>query len=342
MLRDEGAQAGARRRRRRGQPSPVLRRRHAAATRACRAAAGVQHGDPRRGAPAARHRDAVLRRADRRRAALASSRATPRSKALRSARDYAPLPDAAQALGPALRRLRLASGDVPGKMARSRRLRSGPDSPTRSTRSASGARALARELARSGRAQRRARAVRERAPRCVGRLARWRDGRAARSPTRPPSGRWIRWVDVTPHGWQLHASPLSIAEIFSQAGRGQRARVDIHLGDARGRRRLHALPARAGSRRRGDRLLGEPVRLRAAGAALPAARPAAAEQRRAHRSRRRCRAARVEGQRRARVPAVHDAARARARARDRSPRRSSARASTFRCWCRARARDASC
>jgi ATP-dependent DNA helicase DinG len=31
----------------------------------------------------------------------------------------------------------------------------------------------------------------------------------------PPQA-WIRWVDVTPAGWQLHASPLSIADVFSR------------------------------------------------------------------------------------------------------------------------------
>ena len=54
MLRAEGAQGRARGRRRRRQPPPVLRRRDAARRRAGRAAAGLQHGDPRRGAPAAR------------------------------------------------------------------------------------------------------------------------------------------------------------------------------------------------------------------------------------------------------------------------------------------------
>ena len=27
---------------------------------------------------------------------------------------------------------------------------------------------------------------------------------------------WIRWVDVTAQGWQLHASPLSIADVFAK------------------------------------------------------------------------------------------------------------------------------
>src|SRR5690606_12969187 len=43
------------------------------------------------------------------------------------------------------------------------------------------------------------------------RIARWRDASDA------PDGdgeRWIRWLDVTPNGFQMHASPLSIANLF--------------------------------------------------------------------------------------------------------------------------------
>ena len=43
------------------------------------------------------------------------------------------------------------------------------------------------------------------------RLARWRGGDA---PTGPDDETWIRWVDVTPNSFQLHASPLSVARIF--------------------------------------------------------------------------------------------------------------------------------
>ncbi|MCL4763370.1 MAG: ATP-dependent DNA helicase, partial [Burkholderiales bacterium] len=44
------------------------------------------------------------------------------------------------------------------------------------------------------------------------RLARWRDSGADAAP--PDGDAWIRWVDVTPHGWQLQASPLSVAPLF--------------------------------------------------------------------------------------------------------------------------------
>ena len=36
------------------------------------------------------------------------------------------------------------------------------------------------------------------------------------SPKLPDDERWIRWVDVTPTSWQLHASPLSVASLFSR------------------------------------------------------------------------------------------------------------------------------
>src|SRR5207344_2444435 len=42
---------------------------------------------------------------------------------LRAARDYAPLPEAAQAVAQALRRFRLAAGEVPGKWPRSEAMR---------------------------------------------------------------------------------------------------------------------------------------------------------------------------------------------------------------------------
>jgi ATP-dependent DNA helicase DinG len=53
-----------------------------------------------------------------------------------------------------------------------------------------------------------------RAVTATGALARWcaADGGSEA----PPGERWIRWVDVTTAGWQLHASPLSVADLFSR------------------------------------------------------------------------------------------------------------------------------
>src|SRR5207248_507401 len=47
----------------------------------------------------------------------------------------------------------------------------------------------------------------QRATEAAGRLSRWREH---------DDPEWIRWLDVTPNGWQLHASPLSVAGIFAR------------------------------------------------------------------------------------------------------------------------------
>src|SRR5205823_488803 len=51
------------------------------------------------------------------------------------------------------------------------------------------------------------------------RLDRWREGlrdTATTNEGEAPDPQWIRWLDVGTHGWQLRASPLSVAEIFSR------------------------------------------------------------------------------------------------------------------------------
>jgi len=54
-----------------------------------------------------------------------------------------------------------------------------------------------------------------RAHELAGRLARWREQEDLE---------WIRWLDLTQTGWQLHASPLSVAEVFrAQVESGARA-----------------------------------------------------------------------------------------------------------------------
>jgi ATP-dependent DNA helicase DinG len=47
----------------------------------------------------------------------------------------------------------------------------------------------------------------QRADELSARLARWRD---------QDDPEWIRWVDISASGWQLRASPLSVAEIFAK------------------------------------------------------------------------------------------------------------------------------
>ena len=105
------------------------------------------------------------------------------------------------------------------------------------------ARATAGEVAGVAREARRARraAGRGRARAAVGarrRLTRWKQP-GARATMREAT---IRWLDVSQNGWQLHTSPLSIASIFEEQIASAREGVDLHLGDAGGERRLHALP----------------------------------------------------------------------------------------------------
>jgi ATP-dependent DNA helicase DinG len=125
---------------------------------------------------------------------------------LRTARDYAPLPDAAQGVVQALRRVRLAAGETPGKSPRAAALRR-PDFSAALDALAAALEFLASEL--SGQAERSdpLALCAQRAADAVARLARWRDG---------DDPDWIRWIDVTTRGWQLHASPLSIADIFAR------------------------------------------------------------------------------------------------------------------------------
>jgi ATP-dependent DNA helicase DinG len=51
-------------------------------------------------------------------------------------------------------------------------------------------------------------------------VARWRDGAEAIPDSPDDAAGWIRWVDVTPHGFQLHASPLSVAPLMKRQVEG--------------------------------------------------------------------------------------------------------------------------
>jgi ATP-dependent DNA helicase DinG len=127
------------------------------------------------------------------------------------ARDVPELPDAASALLPAVRALRLACGEVTGKFAQERM--------AQATGFVDALAALATTLDRlaaemqlfAERSEDLAQ-VAERAQDATDRLARWRSG--LDGTPREEDRDWIRWVDVTPQGFQLHASPLSVAEIF--------------------------------------------------------------------------------------------------------------------------------
>jgi ATP-dependent DNA helicase DinG len=127
-------------------------------------------------------------------------------EALKTARDYAPLPDAAAALALAVRRVRLAAGEATGKHTQSDALRR-PDFGAALEALATALEALAAELGQQAERSDELAQCARRADESVARLRRWRQS---------DDPDWIRWLDVTPHGWQLHASPLSVAEIFAR------------------------------------------------------------------------------------------------------------------------------
>jgi ATP-dependent DNA helicase DinG len=127
-------------------------------------------------------------------------------ESLRAARDYTPLPDAARELVQALRRFRLAAGEAPGKWpAAVATQRPGFDAALNALAVATDA--LSTELgAQAERSDELAQCA-SRAAEFAQRVARWRDR---------DDPAWVRWIDVSATGWQLRASPLSIAEIFSR------------------------------------------------------------------------------------------------------------------------------
>jgi ATP-dependent DNA helicase DinG len=140
------------------------------------------------------------------------------AESLRAARDYAPLPEAAQALALGLRRFRLSVGDVPGKWLQSALAeRSGFVDALDALGDAVAA--LARELEHQAERSDELAQCASRAKDSIGLLSRWREGLHApvvAGEAATADTEWIRWLDVSAHGWQLRASPLSIADIFSK------------------------------------------------------------------------------------------------------------------------------
>ena len=128
-----------------------------------------------------------------------------------AAREVVDLPDAAAAIGPAIRRLRLALGDTPAKIAHAAALERDGLAAALGELAAALDR-VAAEFARFAERSEELGQCAARAASAAAAVARWRDADADDA----PGERWIRWVDVTAAGWQLHASPLSIAELFSR------------------------------------------------------------------------------------------------------------------------------
>jgi ATP-dependent DNA helicase DinG len=141
------------------------------------------------------------------------------AEGLRAARDYTPLPDAAHLLSLELRRFRLCVGDAPGKWLQSA-LSGRPGFTDALDALGDALAALARELEHQAERSDDLAQCASRARDSIGRLNRWRDGIRSRSAdtteAETTDSEWIRWLDVSSHGWQLRASPLSIADIFSR------------------------------------------------------------------------------------------------------------------------------
>jgi len=130
-----------------------------------------------------------------------------------TAREVADLPDAAAAIPPAIRRLRLALGDTPAKIAHAAAFERDGFTPALGELAAALDRVATEFSLFAERSEDLAQCA-ARAVSAAGALARWRrtDGGSEDA----PDERWIRWVDVTTTGWQLHASPLSVADLFSR------------------------------------------------------------------------------------------------------------------------------
>jgi ATP-dependent DNA helicase DinG len=118
-------------------------------------------------------------------------------------------------------------------------------------------------------------------------------------------------MDISAQSWQLHASPLSVAEVFRRQV-DETGALDLHVRNtlAVGRDFSH-YTSQLGL---GDAATGCYVRSTTRRRPLYVPRGLPPQQRRAHQRRRRRGASGAEGEWRACVPAVHDAARADRRA----------------------------
>src|SRR5438874_5370654 len=128
-----------------------------------------------------------------------------------TAHDVPQLPDAASDLVPAIRKLRLAAGDIAGKLTQDAVIARAGFADALAELAAALDR-LAAEMKHYAERSEDLATVARRAEEAAARLARWRPPLA--NERTDVEGEWIRWIDVTPQGWQLQASPLSIADIF--------------------------------------------------------------------------------------------------------------------------------
>jgi ATP-dependent DNA helicase DinG len=125
-------------------------------------------------------------------------------------RDVPDLPDASAELVPLIRKFRLALGDTPGKFSQ-QTLAGRRDFVDALEALAAGLDRLATGMRSVAERSEDVAVVARRAEAAADALGRWQSGlRAADDDAHD----WIRWVDVSPNSWQLHASPLSVADVF--------------------------------------------------------------------------------------------------------------------------------
>ena len=125
-------------------------------------------------------------------------------------RDVPELPDIGAELAPAIRKLRLAAGEATGKFAQAA-LAERPEFREALDALAASLDRLTGELHLFADRSEDVAVVARRAATAADCVARWKGGFA---PDDSESGQWIRWIDVGAQGWQLHASPLSVADVF--------------------------------------------------------------------------------------------------------------------------------
>ena len=160
-----------------------------------------------------------------------------RVEAAAGAKDFAALPEAAIAVDRAARDLRLVSERAErasaGACAREPScVRAGAPRLQRK------AAALVHAARVSGRSQRR--------PRELLSARAGSDAAPRRNGARPRTKTWCAGSELFHHTLQLNATPLSIADVVRRQVDRQRARLDLHLGDAIGERRLRHYQAEMG------------------------------------------------------------------------------------------------
>ena len=123
-------------------------------------------------------------------------------------RDVPDLPDASAELVPLIRKFRLAAGDTPGKFSQQALAGRQPFREALDALAA-GLDRLASEMRLVADRSEDIALVARRAEAAADGLARWQAGLRDDAPDD-----WIRWMDIGAQSWQLHASPLSVADVF--------------------------------------------------------------------------------------------------------------------------------